>query len=157
MPGYQLTIIQGNIGRDPELRYTPSGKPILQFSVAVSRAWKQDNEWQEETTWFRCILWGEQGERLAERLHKGSKVLIQGRIQTRTYKNKQDVDVNTWELVADRVVSLDPKERDDGDGSEEHPRRRQQRGSAPASRPARTPESQEPTDDLSDLDDLPFS
>jgi single-strand DNA-binding protein len=158
VPGYALTVIQGNLGRDPELRYTPSGKSILQFSVAVSRAWKQDGEWQEETTWYRCVLWGEQGERLAEQLHKGSKVLAQGRIQTRTYEDKDGNKKDTWELNVDRIVNLDPRERDEGDGSEEHPRRRrQQRGSSSGSaRTERTPESKEPTDDLSDLDDLPF-
>lgn len=152
MAGYSITIIEGNVGRDPELRYTPSGSANTQMTVAVSRNYKnKENEWIEETTWYRCVIWGDQAERAAEQLHKGSKVLVEGRMQTREY-TKEEVKHVVWELVVNRYVMLDPKPRaaTDDDRGNDRPSRR----AASTTKPART---EEPTDDLSDLDELPFS
>ena len=82
-------MIIGNLGRDPEMRYTPSGQAVTQFTVATNRRWRdQQGEWQEETEWFRVVVWGQQAERAAERLRKGNKVYVEGRIQTRQWEDQ---------------------------------------------------------------------
>ena len=73
---YQKLIIIGNLGRDPEMRFTPDGKPVTSFSVATSRKYND----KEETTWFRVSVWGNQAESCNQHLHKGSKVLVEGRL-----------------------------------------------------------------------------
>ncbi len=80
--------IIGNLGRDPELRYTPSGRPVTTFSVAVNQSTKnqQTNEWVEATDWFRVSVWGDRAERAAENLRKGSRVFVDGRFRTREYE-----------------------------------------------------------------------
>ena len=72
-------MIIGNLGRDPEMRYTPTGKPVTQFSVAVNQSTKnqQTGEWVEETDWFRVSVWGDRAERAAENLRKGNKVFVE--------------------------------------------------------------------------------
>jgi single-strand DNA-binding protein len=84
-------IIVGNLGRDPEMRYTPSGQPVTQFSVATSRKWtdRETNEPKEETTWFRVSVWGKQAEMCNEYLRKGRAVLVEAdRIQANAYLKK---------------------------------------------------------------------
>ncbi len=73
---YQRIIIIGNLGRDPEMRYTPDGNAVTSFSVATSRKYKEINE----TTWFRVTVWGKQAESCNQYLKKGSKVLVEGRL-----------------------------------------------------------------------------
>jgi single-strand DNA-binding protein len=106
--GLNKVMIIGNLGRDPELRYTPSGQSICQFSVAVSRNFKKGDEWQEETEWFNVVQWGQGGERAAEKLRKGNKVYVEGRLQTRSYEDKEGKKVFRTELIADRFESLTP-------------------------------------------------
>jgi single-strand DNA-binding protein len=78
---YQTLIIVGNLGRDPEMRYTPSGQPVTSFSVATSRSYNNPSgEKVDETTWFKVTVWGKQAETCSQYLHKGSKVLIEGRL-----------------------------------------------------------------------------
>lgn len=79
---YQKLIIVGNLGRDPEMRYMPDGTAVTNFSVATSRKWTdQFGQKAEETTWFRVSTWGKQAETCHEYLTKGSKVLVEGRLQ----------------------------------------------------------------------------
>jgi single-strand DNA-binding protein len=109
-------MIIGNLGRDPEMRYTPSGQAVTQFTVATNRRWKgQNDEWQEETEWFRVVAWGPLGERTAERLRKGNKVYIEGRIQTRQWEDQSGQKRYTTELIANQVTSLERREREEGD------------------------------------------
>lgn len=76
---FQNLVIVGNLGRDPELRYTPKGTPVANFSMAVNRKWTSaDGTLQEEVTWFRVRCWGKLGENVAEYLAKGRQVLVQG-------------------------------------------------------------------------------
>ncbi|CAN5810816.1 single-stranded DNA-binding protein [soil metagenome] len=103
----------GNLGRDPEMRYTPSGQAVTQFTVATNRRWQRDGEWQEETEWFRVVVWREQAERVAENLRKGTKVYVEGRLQTRQWEDQSGQKRYTTELVADRVTSLERRERDE--------------------------------------------
>ena len=79
---YQKVIIVGNLGRDPEMRYTPSGTPVTNFSIATSRRWTdQQGETQEETTWFRISCWGKLAETTNQYLSKGRQVLVEGTLQ----------------------------------------------------------------------------
>ena len=94
-------LIIGNLGRDPEMRYTPSGTAVTQFSVAVNRNSKDEaGEWKKETEWFRVVLFRENAERAAEWLRKGTKVFIEGRIQTRQYEKDGQTHYMT-ELIAE--------------------------------------------------------
>ncbi len=108
-------MIIGNLGRDPEMRYTPSGQAVTQFSVATNRNFRdQQGEWQSETEWFRVVVWGDRGERAAEYLRKGHKVYVEGRIQTRQWEDQSGNKRYTTELIADRVSSLERRDREDG-------------------------------------------
>ena len=110
-------MIIGNLGRDPEMRYTPGGQAVTQFTVAVNRSYKgQNGEWQEETEWFRVVVWAAMAERAAENLRKGNKVYIEGRLQTRQWEDKDGQKRYTTELVANQVTNLERRSRDeDGD------------------------------------------
>ena len=152
-------MIIGNLGRDPEMRYTPSGQAVTQFTVAVNRNYKDAaGEWQEETEWFRVVAWGPVGERAAEYLRKGNKVYVEGRIQTRQWEDKDGQKRYTTELVADRVQNLERRNRDDGD-----PGFQPRTGERPVGAPAGATNGgggsgsggRDPLSDA-DLDDLPF-
>ncbi len=108
-------MIIGNLGRDPEMRYTPSGQAVTQFSVATNRNYRDpQGEWQSEAEWFRVVVWREQAERAAENLRKGHKVYVEGRIQTRQWEDQSGNKRYTTELIADRVTSLERRDREDG-------------------------------------------
>ena len=159
-------MIIGNLGRDPEMRYTPNGQAVTQFTVAVNRNYKgADGEWVEETEWFRVVAWGPTGERAAENLRKGGKVYVEGRIQTRQWEDQTGAKRYTTELVADRVTSLERRPREDGDpGFTPRPSSRADapagdgEGSAPAKAGSGGSAGSTGRDDLdhADLDDLPF-
>ncbi len=108
--------IVGNLGRDPELRYTPNGRPVTEFSVAVNQSTKnqQSGEWIEATDWFRVSIWGDRGERLAETLRKGHRVLVDGRFRTREYEAKDGQKRISLEITAETVLPLDKREAAEG-------------------------------------------
>lgn len=159
-------MIIGNLGRDPEMRYTPGGQAVTQFTVAVNRNFRgQDGEWQEETEWFRVVAWGQTGERAAENLRKGGKVYVEGRIQTRQWEDNTGAKRYTTELIADRVTNLEKRVREDGDpGFTPRPAaaRPAEGATAPAGAggsggaPAGSATRDGDPLDHSDLDDLPF-
>ncbi len=154
-------MIIGNLGRDPEMRYTPNGQSVTQFTVAVNRNFKgSDGEWQEETEWFRVVAWGQTGERAAENLRKGVKVYVEGRLQTRNWEDQTGNKRYTTELVADRVVSLERRQRDEGDPGFTPPAARKPVETPAGASPAGAGGSAGGRDgdqlDQSDLDDLPF-
>lgn len=100
--------IIGNIGRDPELRYTPNGRPVTSFSVAVSHS-KPDGHggWIDEgTDWFNISVWGERGERVAETMKKGTKVFVDGRFKTRTYDRNAGGQGTSMDISADTVIDV---------------------------------------------------
>ena len=141
-------MIIGNLGRDPEMRYTPNGQAVTQFTVAVNRNYKDaDGAWQEETEWFRVVAWGPLAERTAEYLRKGRKVYVEGRLQTRQWEDRDGQKRYTTELIAQTVTPLDPRPREEG----------AELGgpSRPAGRPAGAAEPGDRLDDTN-LDDLPF-
>jgi single-strand DNA-binding protein len=148
-------MIIGNLGRDPEMRYTPNGQAVTQFTVAVNRNYKdQSGEWKEETEWFRVVAWGPLAERTAEYLRKGRKVYVEGRLQTRNWEGQDGQKHYTTELIANTVTGLDPRPREEG--APEFAGSRPQRTGAPGAPGA--PGAAEPSDDFgsSDLDELPF-
>jgi single-strand DNA-binding protein len=103
---YQRTVIVGHLGRDPELRYTASGTPVVNFPVATNRKWTDnDGTVQEETTWFRVNVWGRQAEICNQYLEKGRLVLCDGDIRTSQYE-KEGQTHYSWELRANVVKFL---------------------------------------------------
>ena len=108
--------IIGNLGRDPELRYTPNGRPVASFTVAVNQSTKnqQTGEWVESTDWFRVSVWGDRGERAAESLRKGSRVFVDGRFRTREYEANDGQKRLSLDITADTVLGLDKREAAEG-------------------------------------------
>lgn len=104
-------ILIGNLGRDPEIRYTPSGDAVASFSIATTDRWKDKNtgEMQEQTEWHRIVAWRRLAEICGEYLNKGSKVYIEGKIQTRQWDDKDGNKRYTTEIVAREMKMLDPK------------------------------------------------
>lgn len=142
-------ILLGHIGRDAENRYTPSGIAKTQFSIATERRWKDSGsgEWKSETDWHNVVVWRK--EKLAEYLTKGQQVYIEGRLQTRSYEDKEGNKRYTTEVVADEVVLCGGSRGErDSDGVVSRPRGQQRQ----AEEPAGTPYSQ----DVADDDDVPF-
>ena len=99
-------ILIGNLGRDAETKFTPSGVAATRFSVATSRRWKdkESDEWKEDTNWTNVVLW--RAENLANYLLKGKQVYVEGRLQTRSYDDKDGKKVYTTEVIAEEVVLL---------------------------------------------------
>ena len=142
--------IIGNLGRDPELRYTPNGRPVASFTVAVNQSTKnrETGEWVEETDWFRVSVWGDRAERMAETLRKGNKVFVEGRFKTRQFEGRDGQTRTSLEITADSIVNLERRPRDEDGSFNSAPA-----GAVPAGggvRPQRAPS------DDTDLDDLPF-
>jgi single-strand DNA-binding protein len=105
-------IIVGNLGRDPEIRYTPSGVAVANFTVATSEKWKDKNtgEMQEKTEWHRVVAWRRLAEICGEYLSKGRQVYIEGRIQTRDWEDKEGNKRYTTEIVANEMKMLGSRE-----------------------------------------------
>jgi single-strand DNA-binding protein len=108
MAGWQQTIIVGNVGRDPEMRYLPSGQAVTNFTVAVTRRWndRQTNERKEETTWFRVAVWGNQAETANNFVKKGTQIMVIGRISARAYADNAGQPAASLELTADTFQLL---------------------------------------------------
>ncbi|HLA86557.1 MAG TPA: single-stranded DNA-binding protein [Anaerolineales bacterium] len=105
--GLNKVQIIGHLGKDPEMRYTPSGKPVTTFSVAVSRSWNSaDGERHSETEWFNVVAWGNLAETCKQYLLKGQQVYIEGRLQTRRWDDKEGQKHTSVELVANEMVML---------------------------------------------------
>lgn len=106
--GLNKVMIIGGLGSDPEMRYTPSGKPVTSFSVAVSRGWRtSEGERKEATEWFNVVSWGNLAEICNQHLHKGSQVYIEGRLQTRNWEDATGMRHYRTELVANEMIILD--------------------------------------------------
>jgi single-strand DNA-binding protein len=151
MAGLCKVMVIGNLGRDPEKRYTQDGRPVTRFSVAATtRRRERDGEWADHTEWFSVTVFGRLAETLAERLTKGTRVYVEGRLESRQYEMQNGSKGFSLDVVANEVVVVDTRQRSDGDfapTSDVEP--------APAA-PARfgaRPSSQE---DAADLEDLPF-
>ena len=105
---YQKLIFIGNLGSNPEQRFTPSGDPVTTFSVATSRKYGE----KDETTWFRVSVWGKQAESCNQYLHKGSKVLVEGRLKAEppVFQKKDGTWASSYEVTAENVRFLSGKD-----------------------------------------------
>lgn len=127
--GLNKVMVIGNMGRDPELRYTPSGKPVTSFSLASSRSWIAPNGVRrEETEWFNVVAWGNLAEICNQKLFKSQQVYIEGRLQTRSWQDASGQRHFRTEVVASDMIILGPRHKqrthsvsDDLDLDEDHP------------------------------------
>jgi len=112
-------MLIGNLGRDPEMSYTPSGKAITKFSMAVSRRRRSGDSGEsiEETQWFSIVAWEQLAERCTQFLHKGSKAYIEGRINSRKYTDKDGIERTVWDVTATDMQMLDPKGMSQGNSA----------------------------------------
>jgi single-strand DNA-binding protein len=105
--GLNKVMIIGNLGNEPEMRYTPSGRPVTTFRVATSRSWNTaDGERHTDTEWFNVVTWGNLAEICKQYLTKGQQVYIEGRLQTRRWDDKEGVKHSTVEIVATEMMML---------------------------------------------------
>jgi len=110
-------MLIGNLGRDPELRYTQSQQPVCQLSVATTRVYtNRNNDRVEETEWHRVVVWGKQGELCNQYLTKGRQVYVEGRLQTRSWEDKDGNKKYSTEIVADFVRFLGGRGGEGGGG-----------------------------------------
>jgi single-strand DNA-binding protein len=153
-------MIIGNLGADPELRYTPSGKAVAELRVAVNdRSRGPDGEWQEETQWFRVELWEQAAERAAERLRKGHKVFAEGALRAREWEGKDGQKRTSLEIRFARVQSLERRDPSEGGygGSFSENASPVGPGGEPVARPRGAGEAQPARSTESiDVDDIPF-
>jgi len=131
-------MLIGNLGKDPDLRYTTSGVAVSTFSLATNESWKdQDGNQQERTEWHNVVVWRKLAEFAGEYCKKGRKVFVEGRIQTRSYDDRNTgAKKYITEIVADNIILLDPRTNAEG--------------AAPAA------QSEEPPTGTVQKDDLPF-
>ncbi len=131
----------GNLGNDPELRYSASGSPFLRFNVAANfRARNQSGEWEDRTEWVRVTVMGQRAETLANHLRKGSRVYVEGRLEARPWTDQQGQVRAGLEVVASEVQFFNSRQDD------------QQQPAARQAAPAR----QQQTTDVVDFEDVPF-
>ena len=133
LPRINTVIVSGRLTRDVELRYTGTGTPVASMSIAVDRVYRDsDNNWQTDTSFFRITAWARLAERSSETLSKGSPVIIEGTLQSRTWQDKDDNTRTSIEIVANRIQHLEREIPQD------------------------TTDEELPTDDGESDDDIPF-
>ncbi len=115
--GLNKVMIIGRLGRDPEMRYTPNGRPVTSFTVATPRSWTTaEGERREETEWFNVVAWGNLAEICKQRLRKGHQVYIEGRLQTRGWEDENGGKHFRTELVAQEMILLGgPRQEEEED------------------------------------------
>ena len=135
MASVNKVILIGNLGKDPEVRYAPSGSAICNITLATSRNWKDKTtgERQEETEWHRVVFFDRMAEVAGEYLKKGKSVYIEGRLKTRKWTDKEGAEKYTTEIMADKMEMLGSREGGGGGGSGDD------MGSAPAASPRSAP------------------
>ena len=117
--GLNKVMIIGRLGKDPEMRYTPSGRPVTTFNVATSRSWNtSDGERRKETEWFNVVAWSSLAEICNQYLVKGRQVYIEGRLQSRSWEDKEGNRHTSVEVVANEMIMLGNRRASD-DQSEE--------------------------------------
>lgn len=141
--GLNKVMIIGNLGKDPQMRYTPSGSPVTNFTVAVNRVLRTpEGDSREETEWFNIVAWARLAETCNEYLRKGARVYIEGRLQTRHWEDQQGQKRTTMEIVANEMLMLDARGATEAQGAGE--------GQDAGARLERADDDQE------EVDDLPF-
>lgn len=162
MASVNKVILLGNLGRDPEVRYTPSGEAVANYSIATTETWKdKGGQRQEKTEWHNVVMYRRLAEIAGEYLKKGSQVYIEGRLQTRKWQDKQGNDRYTTEIVADHMQMLG--QRDGGGASDRRGGSRQDYHPAPSKGEGREQELRQepkppgPAANFDDMDDdIPF-
>ncbi len=153
--GINKVILVGNLGQDPEIRYTPSGLAIANVTVATSDSWKdkQSGEQQERTEWHRVVFFSRLAEIVGEYLRKGSQVYIEGRLQTRKWQDQSGQDRYTTEIVANDMQMLGSRSQGAGAPPTDYNQARPPSKPTPAANRASAPATAAP-DDFDD--DIPF-
>jgi single-strand DNA-binding protein len=147
-------ILIGNLGRDAETKFTPSGASVTRFPLATTRRWKdqQSGEWKDETNWTNVTVWRQ--ENLANYLTKGKQVYVEGRLQTRSYDDKDGKKVYATDVIAEDILLLggrgDSAPMEEGSGMASGPR-----AQAPRSKPSTSAHDEPPEMGITD-DDVPF-
>ncbi|UYZ84390.1 single-stranded DNA-binding protein [Entomomonas sp. E2T0] len=174
--GINKVILVGNIGNEPEMRYMPNGNAVATVSLATSDAWKDKNtgEQQERTEWHRVVFFGKLAEIVGQYVHKGSKLYVEGRLQTRKWTDQQGVDRYSTEVVVDMGGTMQLLDSRQGDaGGYQPPQQPYQQQApagnqyggqpAPAQQPMQQPQNrpqqqpQQPAPNFDDFDDdIPF-
>lgn len=162
MASVNKVIIVGNLGRDPEVRYMPSGDAVANIAVATTDKWKdkQTGEQKEQTEWHRVSFFGKLAEIVGQYLTKGSQIYIEGKLQTRKYTDKDGVEKFATEIRADTMQMLGSRQGGDGGQQNSAPRQQgnapQQRQAAPQQRQAPRQQSQHNGGFDGMEDDIPF-
>ena len=153
--GVNKVILIGNCGNDPDTRYTPGGAAITNLSIATSESWKdkQTGQMTEKTEWHRVVFFNRLAEIAGEYLRKGSKVYVEGRLQTRKWQNKEGVDQYTTEIVANEMQMLDSRGGEMGGGAQQ-PRQAAPQRAPQQQSPQQAPQPMPPADNFDD--DIPF-
>jgi single-strand DNA-binding protein len=164
MASVNKVILVGNLGRDPELRYLPSGEQVANITIATSSKYKnKTGELVEETEWHRVTFFGKLADIVGQYLKKGSSIYVEGRIKTRKYTDKDGVEKYATDIIANEMQMLGGREGrgepsgDDGGGYDSAPRRpapAPRVAPAPAARQAPAPKASSNFDDMDD--DIPF-
>ena len=155
--GINKVILIGNLGKDPEVRYMPSGGAVANLTVATSESWKdkKTGENQEKTEWHRVVMFNRLGEIAGEYLKKGSKVYLEGKLQTRKWQNKDGQDQYTTEIVASEMQMLDSRGGSDfGGGASQGGGGYQQKQQSAAPQQSAPQQNNSGFDDFDD--DIPF-
>ena len=120
MASVNKVILVGNLGRDPEVRYSPDGAALCNVSIATTSSWKDktSGERREETEWHRIVFYGRLAEVVGEYMRKGRPMYVEGRLRTRKWQNKEGVDQYTTEVVADQMQMLGGRDGASGDSGE---------------------------------------
>ena len=151
MAGINKAIIVGNLGRDPEIRYTPNGVAVCSFSLATSEVFKDRNTGERitQTEWHNIVLWRGQAETAEKYLRKGSSVYIEGKIKTRKWEDKEGQTRYTTEIVGDVMQMLDKRDSSTGENAPSSSQ------AAPSAQQPQQQQSSSPTPEAT-ADDLPF-
>jgi single-strand DNA-binding protein len=141
MAGVNKAILIGNLGKDPELRYTPGGQAVASFPLATSEKWRdREGNLQDRTEWHNIVVWGRQAETAKEYLSKGRSVYVEGRIQTRSWEDKDGNKRYTTEIIVQRMQFLGGRDQ----------------GQVQPDTEQVTSEAPQPEDLSGEDDDLPF-
>ncbi|MFS8130353.1 MAG: single-stranded DNA-binding protein [Candidatus Dojkabacteria bacterium] len=142
--------LMGNVTKDPDLRFTPAGAPVISFSIATNRRYKKGEEWVDEPSFHNVVVWN-QAEQLGQRVHKGTRIYIEGRIQTRSWDGADGKKQYKTEVVADRVILISRFEGSNDDGAPSAGG-----SSAPKASKSAPAEAEPAGEDEIDPNDLPF-
>ena len=130
--GVNKAVILGNVGDDPSIRYMPNGKAVANFTVATSESWKdQQGQKQERTEWHRCTAYDKLAEIIGEYIKKGSKLYLEGKLQTRKWQDQQGQDRYTTEIIVSDMQMLDGKPQQGSQQQQGQQQQQPQRQQAP--------------------------